>query len=326
MKQGDQLTAGIDVSKSSLDVYYNDAQQGEHCLRVANNVEGYRLIKATLGLERIYVVENTGPYYLKLAFFLKQLGADIRVENPIRVKRFIEMNMERNKSDQKDARWIYRYARQRVVKPWKLPSKLQMECQQLISAIDMYIRQLTMIKNQLHSLEQLPHKCKGTSRSLHLVQKTLQGQQERLEEQLQCRLEKWQAGQLRSLHSIPGLGKRAAALLIVYTDGFTKVVNYKQLTALAGLSPREHTSGSSIKGKKGICKMGSGRLRSVLYMCSVAAIRCNSACKELYQRLKMKGKPGKVALVAVCNKLLKQAFAIATKETLYQQQHQSVKL
>jgi transposase len=158
------------------------------------------------------------------------------------------------------------------------------------------------------------------------MQQTLQTHQQRLEDQLQTRLERWQANQLCSLKSIPGLGKRAAALLIVYTDGFTKVINYRQLIALAGLSPREHTSGTSIRGKKGICKMGSGRLRSVLYMCSLTAIRCNKGCKELYERMKMKGKAGKVALIAVCTKLLKQAFAIATKGTIYQPDYVSIKL
>ena len=69
--------------------------------------------------------------------------------------------------------------------------------------------------------------------------------------------------------------------------------------------------------------MGNGHLRNVLYMCSLSAIKYNTACKELYDRLKAKGKRGKVALIAVCNKLLKQAFAIATKRTIYQKDYKS---
>lgn len=64
--------------------------------------------------------------------------------------------------------------------------------------------------------------------------------------------------------------------------------------------------------------MGSGHLRNVLYMCSLPAVRHNRACKELYDRLKSAGKKSKVALIAVCNKLLIQAFAVATKGTTYQ--------
>lgn len=140
---------------------------------------------------------------------------------------------------------------------------------------------------------------------------------DKLEEKLHKDLEAWQGSQLKNITSIPGLGKRAVALLIVYTEGFTKIQNHRQLIALAGLAPREHSSGTSVRGRKGICKMGNGHLRSVLYMCSLSAIRHNGACKDLYERLKAKGKGGKVALIAVCNKLLKQAFAIATKGTTY---------
>jgi transposase len=97
--------------------------------------------------------------------------------------------------------------------------------------------------------------------------------------------------------AITGLGKRAVALLIVHTDGFRKISNYRQLVALTGLAPKEYTSGSFVRGKRGRCKMGNGHLRSVLYMCALTAIKYNKACKDLYQRLKSKGKNGKVALI-----------------------------
>jgi transposase len=71
--------------------------------------------------------------------------------------------------------------------------------------------------------------------------------------------------------------------------------------------------------------MGNGYLRNVLYMCSMTAIKYNKACKELFERLKAKGKRGKVALIAVCNKLLKQAFAVATKLQPYQPEYISKK-
>ena len=145
----------------------------------------------------------------------------------------------------------------------------------------------------------------------------------KLETRLNDLLTGWQGEQLKRLSSIPGLGKRAVALLIVYTNGFKKIQNHRQLIALAGLAPREYTSGKSIRGRRGICKMGNGHLRNVLYMCSLSAIKYNTACKELYQRLKANGKRSKVALIAVCNKLLKQAFAIATKETVYQHNFKS---
>jgi transposase len=309
---------GIDVSKDSLDVCFNDQSNKEHYLRVTNDARGHALLIKKLGKDRTYVMESSGPYYLRLAFLLKSMGVDVRVENAIVVKRFIQMHMERNKSDKKDAGWIYRYALEREAAQWDLPSKEQMHCSQMLGAIDLFKRQLTMLSNQLHSLDQLPMPCKEVKRSIEQAQVKLAKEVEKLETQLQIMLNSWQGKQQHDLSTIPGLGKRAVAILIVYTEGFKKIRNHRQLIALAGLAPREHTSGSSIRGRKGICKMGNGYLRNVLYMCSMSAIKYNKACKDLYERLRAAGKNGKVALIAVCNKLLKQAFAIATKGTVYQ--------
>jgi transposase len=131
---------------------------------------------------------------------------------------------------------------------------------------------------------------KEVIKSLVKIKENIETEINKLEVHLNTLLQTWQGEQLQNITSIPGLGKRAVALLIVYTDGFKKVSNHRQLIALAGLAPREHTSGSSVRGRKGICKMGNGHLRSVLYMCSLSAIKHNKACKDLYERLKAKGK------------------------------------
>lgn len=318
-----KLVCGADVSKATLDLFFNDDSGKEGYLQVSNDRKGYHLVLEKLGTNRTYVMESSGPYYLWFAFVLKQRGADVRVENPITVKRFIQMHLERNKSDKKDAQWLYRYGIDQEGTPWQPPCKESLKCSQIIGLIDMYTRQLTQLSNQLHSLQQLPVIEKELVKSIEKMRVDLSREIEKLETRLQNLLNKWQGAQLKNLRSIPGLGKRAVSLLIVYTNGFKKIKNYRQLIALAGLAPREYSSGSSIRGKKGICKMGNGHLRNVLYMCSMSAIKCNKACKELYDRLKAKGKRGKVALIAVCNKLLKQAFAIATKGHVYQADYKS---
>src|SRR5690606_4528270 len=84
-----------------------------------------------------------------------------------------------------------------------------------------------------------------------------------------------------------------------------------------GLSPRIYESGTSVKGRSRICKMGMSRIRAMLYVCAWSAKKINKACKELFERLVEKGKAKKLALIAVANKLLKQAFAIANKNIFY---------
>ena len=99
--------------------------------------------------------------------------------------------------------------------------------------------------------------------------------------------------------------------LIVVTNGFRNFSHSKQLIAFLGLAPVERRSGSSIRGKSYIRKGGDRSLRSHLFMCSFTPCSHNTACKALYERLIAKGKSKKLALIAVCNKLLKQTFAIA---------------
>ena len=63
--------------------------------------------------------------------------------------------------------------------------------------------------------------------------------------------------------------------------------------------------------------MGDGRLRTQFYMCAVSAIQSNGRCRAMYERMVSKGKPVKVALVAVACKLLKTAYALVTKKQMY---------
>jgi len=69
--------------------------------------------------------------------------------------------------------------------------------------------------------------------------------------------------------------------------------------------------------------MGNPKLRNLLFMCSFNACKYNKACRELYERIVAKGKSKKLALIAVCNKLLKQAFAIVKSGLPYDADYKS---
>ncbi len=116
---------------------------------------------------------------------------------------------------------------------------------------------------------------------------------------------------LRNLTSIAGIGGHTAALLIIATQGFKNFDKAKQVYSYFGLAPTETTSGTSINGSRKITKMGNPLVRKKLYMCSLQVSRYNKTCADLYQRLLAKGKPKKLVLITVTNKLLKITFAIA---------------
>ena len=81
-----------------------------------------------------------------------------------------------------------------------------------------------------------------------------------------------------NLESIPGIGKKTAIVLIALTQGFREFENAKQVSSYFGLCPRIYESGTSVKGKSRICKMGMSLIRRLLYMCALSAKVHNKAC------------------------------------------------
>ena len=119
------------------------------------------------------------------------------------------------------------------------------------------------------------------------------------------------------LQTIPGISKKTAIELIIVSGAFKNFQSAKQFSAFIGICPCINESGTSIRGYKGMSRVGDKYIRASLYMCSMNAIRYNKACKELYDRMVVSGKPKKVALVAVMNKLVKQVFGMVNSGTPY---------
>ncbi|WP_066839882.1 IS110 family transposase [Rufibacter ruber] len=312
-----QTVVGIDVSKETLAVCHLVAGEPRH-LEVENAKAGFRRLLKGGGPESLYVMEATGAYYMRLAYFLVGQGAKVAVVNPLVIKRFIQMHLGKGKSDRKDAQWIMRYGQQNELKLWQPDDAQLVECRQLEQAIEQLVKQKTMTLNSLEALEQQPVRNKVTLRTLRLTLLVLQKQIRLLEQELDGHLQDQFKEQMELLSSIPGIGSKTAGMLLLFFGGFRQVTSYRQLIAKAGLCPREYSSGSSVRGKVRITKMGGSQIRSKLYMCSLTAMRANKACRELYERLVAKGKNRKLALIAVCNKLLKQAFAIVHSGVPYQ--------
>lgn len=320
-----KLCCGIDVSHTKLDVCYQNNLGELFHLQVGNNNSGYQKIIEHTGVDYHFVMEATGVYYIRLAFYLHQQSCKLSVVNALSIKRYIQMHLERNKSDKKDAAWICRYAMEQRPPYWEMPDSAYFESKQLYNTIREYTEQIKRMNNQLHSLRLLPVPSKDTIKSLEKIIVCMEKEIKILEQKLQLLLEQWQPEQLKSVSSIKGIGKRAAAMLIVFTQGFKHTQNHRQLISFAGLAPTQYSSGSSIQGKPRIYKRGGKNLRDVLYMCSMNAMKTNVACKALYERLRANGKTGKQALIAVCNKLLKQVFAVVKNNTLYQPNYCSAK-
>lgn len=308
---------GLDVSKASLTVCYQQGQQVRH-LEVSNDKAGFAQLLQACDTQSLFVMEATGTYYLALAYYLHEQGSQVAVLNPLVIKRFIQMHLSKTKSDRKDAQWLLRYGQQQVVTPWQPDETVLVECRQLEQVTEQLLKQKTMVANSLEALQQQPIINPLAQQRLQQTWQLLDDQLQAVEAELLTLLDQRFATEMKLLRSIPGIGRKTAGMLLLFAGGFKRLDNYRQLIAKAGLSPREHSSGSSIRGKVRITKMGGGLIRSKLFVCSFSAKKWNAACKALYDRLVAKGKNGKVALIAVCNKLLKQAFAIVKSGVPYQ--------
>ena len=125
------------------------------------------------------------------------------------------------------------------------------------------------------------------------------------------------------LCSIPSISKITATEFIVVSNAFKNFDTAKEFACFIGISPCINESGSSVRGYRGISRIGDAHTRSTLYMCAMMAKVCNKACKNTFDRLVERGKPKKLALIAVMNKLIKQAFAIVKSRSMYCENHQT---
>jgi transposase len=123
--------------------------------------------------------------------------------------------------------------------------------------------------------------------------------------------------QMDLLTSIKGIGDTLASALIVATGGFTYFTSAKQISRFLGLCPTYQQSGTSVNIKGHINRNGDTHLRGQLYVAAMASLRCNTTCKEMYDRLRANGKSGRVAIVAIANKLIRQAFAVVNNNQPY---------
>jgi transposase len=298
---------GVDISKDVFDVVDSN---GKH-FQFPNNSKGFKDLFKAISSEALVVMEATGYYHYSLAQFLYEQGVMVSVVNPLSVKRFIQMKLSKVKTDKADAKAICEYATINEVPLYTARNKHQAECLQILSMLDIYIKQSTALKNKMHGEKTLGKPSKAVFHSLNRTLKAVQGEMKVLEDRLMDLVKEEQQKQLTLLKSIPGMGNKTAMHLIVITNGFSNFENARQLCSYTGITPIIRVSGSSVRGKSRISKMGNSKLRNLLFMCSFTACKHNKACREIYERIIAKGKSKKLALIAVCNKLLKQAFAIA---------------
>ena len=303
----DKKIYGIDISKNVFDVY---SESTGH-FQIKNDEKGFKSLLKFLPKTALVVMEATGYYHYRLAQFLHKNEVAVSVVNPLSVKRFIQMKLAKVKTDKSDAKAICEYGTKNELPLYNALSNVQSECLQLFRLLDNYLKKRTQTKNKLHGEEVLGIVSKYVYQSLKRDLKHLDKEIKGIETRLLELVKQDQQHQLTLLKSIPGMGTKTALFLIVVTDGFKRFETASQLCSYVGITPTIRESGSSVRGRSRISKVGNKKLRNLLFLCAFSACKHNKACSEIYERIVAKGKSKKLALIAVANKLLKQAFAIA---------------
>lgn len=307
---------GIDISKATFDVSWKENGKSKPAV-FSNNKEGFGRFFKVLKAGDHCVMEASGPYYIALALYLHKQGVLVSVVNPLSVRRFCQMHLVRTKTDKKDATMIALYGEMVEPEIWKPEAQHIMEMRDILTTLEGYEKQITILHNQLEAEKHLPVMSKMAKQSKENMLRTMEKEVQKLSDELQNMAKKHCADTLEKLQTIPGIGPKTSIMLIVLTNNFQHFDDARKLSAYVGLCPRIYQSGSSVKGKGHICKMGNSRARKLLYICTWTAQKTNAQCRELKERLEQKGKPMRVIKVAMANKLLRMAFAVARKNTAY---------
>ncbi len=112
------------------------------------------------------------------------------------------------------------------------------------------------------------------------------------------------------LDSIPGIGAATAALLLAEIVNLKQYTSARQVAAYAGLVPRERRSGSSVRGRVCLSKIGNARLRKALYFPAITALRSSDFFKAWAEPLRTRGKSKMSVIGAAMRKLIHLAYGV----------------
>jgi transposase len=265
------------------------------------------------------VMEATGVYHQKFAYFLDENGIDLSVVLPNKISNYMRTLSVKTITDATCADAISLFGLERKLENWKRPKKIYKTLQQLTRERDQIVLERVMIKNQIHAEEA---EAEPNDRSLNRLNARLRfmNQQEKeIKADINECLKKEHSVQeiVDRICTIPGVGILTAVTILGETNGFELIRSKKQLTSYAGLDVKEKQSGTSIKGKPRISKKGNRHLRKAMHLPALAAIRHDELYKDLFTRLVSRHGIKMKAAVAVQRKLLELTYILFKNETIY---------
>lgn len=290
-----------------------------------NNLKGFDILTAWVkkmtdpAVQIRYVMEATGVYHQKLAYYLASQNQAISIILPNKISSYVRTLATKTITDKTASEAIAMFGLERKLDDWQQPKPTFKSLRQLTRERDQLVAERTMLKNQLHA-EQAEADPSGLSISRMKKRIALLDKQEQqVKEEIAVLVTKDEQIKrtVDMMATIPGIGSLTAAIVLAETNGFELIGNKRQLSSYAGLDIREKQSGTSVKGKARISKRGNKHLRKAMHMPALTAIRHDERFKALFARLVARHGIKMKAVVAVQRKLLEMMYTIYKRQTAY---------
>lgn len=270
-----------------------------------------------------YVMEATGVYHQKLAYYLVDNGCEISIVLPNKISNYIRTLELKTITDKSCSQAIAQFGLERKLDKWAKPKSIYKELQQLTRERDLIVQERSVIKNQIHAEKT---ESEPNQKSLERMQariRFLNSQEKEIKADITDIVSKDPDLKqvINNITTIPGVGELTAVIVLAETNGFELIRNKSQLSSYAGLDVKEKQSGTSVKGKPRISKKGNRNLRKSMHLPSLTAVKWDENFKNIYARLISKNGIKMKALVAVQRKILELIYILFKNETVYDKEY-----
>jgi transposase len=326
-KQIQRCYIGIDVSKLTVDVCIVNANGLNSYLQFENNLSGFKKMETWLNGtgcfsfdQSLFCMEHTGVYTRELVCYLVGKGSLVWMESALQLKR--SMGMTRGKSDKVDAYRIARYAmtnedKARLV---KMSNTTIQQMKDLMSNRERLAKSYQSLNVSINEIERIDKKMgkdlrKLNNRALNGILASKKNIEAKMHELIYNDEELKRMFEL--VTSIKGVGTVLATELLVYTEGFSRMANARQLACYCGVAPFEHSSGTSVRGRIGTSNFANMNLKSTLHLAALSSTRYVPELRTYYERKVAEGKSKMSVINAVRNKLIQRIVAVIKRGTPY---------
>lgn len=270
-----------------------------------------------------YVMEATGVYHQKMAYYLDDNGLEVSIVLPNKISNYMRTLDTKTITDKTCSEAIAQFGLERKLENWHRPKECYKNLQQLTRERDQIVQERTIVKNQLHAEKSEAYPHEGSLSRMKARIAFLNSQEKEIKSDI-GKITKSSSElqeQIKRLTSIIGIGELTAAIVLAETNGFELIRNKRQLTSYAGLDVKEKQSGTSIKGKARISKKGNTSLRKAMYLPALAAVKWDQRFKDIYARIVSKHGIKMKGLVAIQRKLLEMMYTIFKNNADYDKEY-----